>query len=394
MDYSKQKENEYGLVFDIGSLYAYLEKIEDRRKAKGKRYKLMELLVLMLLAKLGGEDTPSGMAEWIAHRKEIWVGCQLIKKLQTASHMTYRRILQETISAEDFEKILQQYHRQRLEMEGEMIITIDGKTVRGTIPYGAYRGTHLLAVYVPGQGLVLAQAEVDKKENEIVVAPKIVSQVILAGMIVIADAMHTQKSLSEQVVTAKADYVWTVKGNQSRTRWAIEKLFVNEVCNLQKGAPLSADIRLATTTRKQKGRIEQRTLMTSSQLNEYIQWPHVAQVFRIERIVHHPHGKGKTKEVVYGLTSLTPQKAGPEKLLALFHEYWKIENGLHYRRDVTLHEDATRQTIGSAGHNMAILNNLVIGLCLRNGYQNLASARRFFDASPLQALNLLTSATL
>lgn len=392
MDYSKQKENEHGLVFDIGSLYEYLEQIEDKRQAKGRRYKLIDLLVLMLLAKLGGEDTPSGMAEWISHRKETWVACQIIDKPKTASHMTYRRILQEIISAEGFEKILQQYHRRRLEMECEIIITIDGKTVRGTIPYGACRGAHLLAVYVPSQGLVLAQAEVDKKENEIVVAPKIVSQVILAGMIVIADAMHTQKSLSEQVVAANADYVWTVKDNQARTRWAIEKTFVQEVCNLQKGAPLSADIHMATTTHKRNGRIEQRTVMTSTQLNDYLQWPHVAQVFRIERIVHHPHGKGKTREIVYGLTSLTPQKAGPEKLLALFREYWKIENGLHYRRDVTLHEDATRQTIGSAGHNMAILNNLVIGLCLGMGYKNLASARRFFDAHPNAALSLITSA--
>jgi predicted transposase YbfD/YdcC len=238
----------------------------------------------------------------------------------------------------------------------------------------------------------LAQAQVDQKENEIVVAPKILSQVILAGMIVIADAMHTQKAFSEQIVTSGADYIWTVKDNQARTRWAIEKLFVHEVCNLQKGAPLSSDIRFATTLNKRHGRIEQRTLMVSTQLNDYLEWPHVAQVFRIERLVQHPHGKGQTRQIVYGLTSLTPQEADPEKLLSLFREYWKIENGLHYRRDVTLREDATRQTVGRSGHNMAILNNLVIGLCLQGGYQNLASARRLFDAHPEIALSLLTSA--
>jgi len=156
MDYSKQKENEYGLVFDIGSLYEYLERIEDKRQAKGKRYKLIELLVVMLLAKLGGEDKPSGIAEWISHRREIWVACQIMDEPRTASHMTYRRILQDTLSAEAFDEILQAYHRERLETEGEIIITVDGKTVRGTIPYGSCRGVHLLAVYVPGQGLVLA----------------------------------------------------------------------------------------------------------------------------------------------------------------------------------------------------------------------------------------------
>jgi predicted transposase YbfD/YdcC len=392
MDYSKQRENEHGLVFDIGSLYEYLLQIEDTRQAKGKRYRLIELLVVMLLAKLSGEDKPSGIAEWVAHRKEMWVECQIWEKPKAASHMTYRRILQETISAESLEEMVQAYHRQRLKTERQLIVAIDGKTVRGTIPYGANRGVHLLAAYVPQQGLVLAQAQVDQKENEIVVAPKILSQVILAGMIIIADAMHTQKAFSEQIVTSGADYIWTVKDNQSRTRWAIEKLFVHEVCNLQKGAPLSSDIRLATTLNKRHGRIEQRTLIVSTQLNDYLEWPHVAQVFRVERLVQHPRGKGQTREVIYGLTSLTTQEASPEKLLSLFREYWKIENGLHYRRDVTLQEDATRQTVGSSGHNMAILNNLVIGLCLQSGYQNLASARRFFDAHPQIALSLLTSA--
>lgn len=54
------------------------------------------------------------------------------------------------------------------------------------------------------------------------------------------------------------------------------------------------------------------------------------------------HGKGKTLQVVYGVSSLTREKAGPGKLLSLFREYWKIEDGIHYRRDVIFYEDATR----------------------------------------------------
>ena len=292
MDYSKQRENEHGLVFDIGSLYAHLEEIEDSGKAKGKRYELIALLILMMLAKLGGEDRPSGIAEWIANRKEIWVEYKIIGEAKTASHMTYRRILQTIIDAEKFEEIMQKYHLTRLKEEQELVVSIDGKTVRGTIPYGACRGVHLLAIYIPDQGLVLAQAEVDKKENEIVVAPRILSQVLLAGMIVIADAMHTQRAFSEQIVSAGANYVFTVKDNQSRTKWAVQKLFVHEVCNMQKGAPVSADVRMATTTNKRHGRLEQRTLICSTQLNDYLDWPHIAQVFRIERVVHHAHGKG------------------------------------------------------------------------------------------------------
>ena len=158
-----------------------------------------------------------------------------------------------------------------------------------------------------------------------------------------------------------------MKDNQSRTRWAIEKLFVHEVCNQQKGAPLSKDIQIGVKVNKQHGRIEQRTLLTSTQLNEYLEWPHASQVFRIERLVYHADQLGKTRQIEYGLTSLSPERANPDKLLALFREYWKIESGLHYRRDVTLRGDETRFTNGKAAQNMAILNNLVIGLCLSSG---------------------------
>ena len=93
--------------------------------------------------------------------------------------------------------------------------------------------------------------------------------------------------------------------------------------------------------------------------------------------------------MVYGLTSLSPKRASPKKLLSLVRQYWEIETGLHYRRDVTLKEDATRLTLGNSGQIMAILNNTIIGLCLRNGYKNLAQARRLFNAKPKLAFDLL-----
>jgi predicted transposase YbfD/YdcC len=182
------------------------------------------------------------------------------------------------------------------------------------------------------------------------------------------------------------------KGNQARTLWAIQKLFVQEACNVKNGAPLSKDIRTAQTVNKGHGRRERRTLWTSTELNDYLDWSGVAQVFRIERVIWHEKHRGYTRQVVYGLTSLSAQQASPKQLLALVRQYWEIETGLHYRRDVTLKEDATRLTLGHAGHIMAVLNNAVIGLCSQNGYRNLAQARRRFNAMPKLALNLLCSA--
>jgi len=270
-----------------------------------------------------------------------------------------------------------------------MLLTMDGKTMRGTIPTGEMRGTHLLTVYTPEQGLVLAQAQVEQKENEIVVAPQILEQVKLSGTIVMGDAMHTQREISRQIVTSGGHYVWFVKDNQPRTRWAIEKLFVHEMCNLRQGAQLSKNIQVFTKTNQGHGRIETHTIYVSTLLNEYLEWPHVAQVFGLERSRWHSRYKGKTRQIVHGLTDLGQDQALPKRLLNLTRQYWSIENGLHYRRDVTLGEDATRMTKGLAGRNMAILNNLVIGLCLRRGYPNIAQVRRRFCAHPHLALQLI-----
>lgn len=396
MDYIElepyQEVHQSGIIYDLTSLFAYLMRVVDPRHDRGKQYPLELLLVLILLAKLCGENTPSGIADWVAYRVDKLEAMKLLPKKKAPCHMTYRRVLQRIVSPEELEGLLSEYHQSCLKKETELVFSLDGKTVKGTIPFGESRGTHLLSLYVPGQGLVLVEAQVDQKENEIVVAPEILKQVCLEGVIVMADAMHTQRETSQQVVQAGGDYVWMVKGNQPRTLWAIQKLFVHEACNLQKGVPLSEDIRMAETVNKGHGRREKRTLWASTELNDYLDWPGVAQVFRIERVVWHEKHRGYTRQVMYGLTSLSPERASPKKLLALVRQYWGIETGLHYRRDATLKEDATRLTLGYAGHNMAILNNAIIGLCLHNGYQNLAQARRLFNARPEMAFDLLRSA--
>ena len=206
----------------------------------------------------------------------------------------------------------------------------------------------------------------------------------------LGDAMHTQRAISSQIVKAEADYVWIAKGNQARTHWAIERIFHPQMSRLKSGLSLQADFKRASQVSKGHGRLEKRTIYTTSLLNDYLNWPQVAQVFRLERLVYHdPEQQRKTLHVVYGLTSLSPQKAGPRKLLSLVRHYWGIENGLHYRRDVTFQEDRTRMTLGNAAHNTAILNNFIIGLFSFAGFSNHAKTQRLFSAKPHLALALL-----
>lgn len=137
------------------------------------------------------------------------------------------------------------------------------------------------------------------------------------------------------------------------------------------------------------GRIEIRAIVTSSALKETSDWPYLEQVFKLEREARIQASGVVRRDVVYGVTSLTPARASPARLLELVRGHWGIENGLHYRRDVTLKEDACRVKDWTVAHALAILNNLVPGLLLRGGNRNAARARRRYAAHPDEGLALL-----
>jgi hypothetical protein len=99
----------------------------------------------------------------------------------------------------------------------------------------------------------------------------------------------------------------------------------------------------------------------------------------------------QTCEIEYGITSLTRSEATPLQVLQNRREHWYIEIGLHYRRDVTLHEDATRMTLGDMGGVMAAINNLTLALIKQAGFHNAAQARRWFAGHLDRAFELLTT---
>ena len=121
---------------------------------------------------------------------------------------------------------------------------------------------------------------------------------------------------------------------------------------------------------KGHGRIETRTIQTSTALNDYLDFPYVHQVFRIKREVTNLEGKNPREEIAYGLTSLTEEKASPEDLLRYNRGHWSIENELHWVRDVTFDEDRSRIRAGNGPQVMASLRNLSIGLLRKAGYRH------------------------
>jgi predicted transposase YbfD/YdcC len=379
-------QTDEGVVFSVNSLLAQLQQVTDPRQARGIRYPFVLLLALLILAKLGGEDSMKGMAEWVQLREQTLIRMLGVKRHRLPHQTTYERVLAQVDEAE-LEQVVGRFLAQQ--SSGNLTITLDGKVLRGTIPPGETQGVHLLAAYVPEQGVVLMQVEVGAKANEITAAPQLLEAIDLRDCVVTGDAMFTQQALCDQIVVAGGDYVLPVKDNHPTLRRAIADVFMPAPVTPGHGV-----VRLPETATQTlnhgRGRTEYRYLTVSAQLNSYLDWPHVGQVFRLQRVVHHTKTGQLTYQVVFGITSLTADECSPERLMHLLRSHWHIENRLHFVRDVTFHEDACSIRHTKRQRVLACLNNLVIGLIRHyDRFAYVPEARRFFSANYEQALHLL-----
>lgn len=396
MEYSTiepwQGINESGIVYRLGSLYDRFQRISDPRKAKGKQYSLLTLLVLIFLAKLSGKDKPLEIADWAKNHAEEIAPLLGLKRSCMPHHNTYRRVFQHIVRQEEFERLLEEYHQQDTEADGE-VLSMDGKALRGSWGAGQERGDYVLSVYDGQTQQVKVQEVVESKENEIVAAPKALERVNLAGKIITGDAMHTQRVISEQILKGHGDYLWPVKENQPQTYQAIQQLFAPDHPKPGFGK-IETDFQSAKQVSYGHGRIEIRTIQTSELLNDYLDWPGLGQVYRLERKFFWLR-QGQTYktscEIEFGMTSLIRKQAPPAKVLKVRRAHWQIETGLHYRRDVTFHEDATRMTVGAAARILSIVHDLVLGLLKQAGFTNAAKGRRWFEGHLQEAFALLCS---
>ncbi len=264
-----------------------------------------------------------------------------------------------------------------------------GKTLRGTLGHAApdQPSQHVVSLYETQTGIVLAQHAVPDKGNEITLEATLLTPTQVAGRVVTADALHTQRTCCADITRFGGHYLLLAKANQPTLEEDL-RLFFTEP------PPDCRDWRQARTCSKGHGRVEVRELTATTELNEFLQarWPGVEQVFCLKRTVRQC-GQERT-QTVYGISSLSPHQASASRLLALVRAHWRIENRLHWRRDVTLREDHCQVRTGAAPQVIAALNNLVLAVFDFLGVHNVPQQMRRFDAQPHRAVRLLFGSLL
>lgn len=202
-----------------------------------------------------------------------------------------------------------------------------------------------------------------KRTNEIRTVIPLLDAIDIADKDITADALLTQRDIARYLQRRNAHYHFTVKANQPTLLSEIEFYFAGRK---------EPDFK---NTCSNHGRVETRSIWTTAELNDYLDFPYIGQAFVIERqTVEKKTGK-TTHETAYGITSRGPEQADPERLLAINRGHWTIES-FHYMLDWNYDEDRSRIRTGYGPENITRLRRFAIGLIKSKGVRSVAQKMR------------------
>ena len=340
---------------ELRSLYEELDGIEDFRRAQGRKHRVACTLAVYILARLANMRGPVAAAEYaskLSQRELEALGAW--KNPRTGLYMpvsksTLHRVIA-SVDPEQIEVALQRFSMPRLKVG--RAVALDGKRIRGANRNGEdHHETATLVDHATGA---------------------LLDEVPVAGRVITIDALHTTRDTARTIKeTHGADYLMTVKENAPETSKTLASI------HWERDASAYFEEELA----KAHARIEQRRIAVLTPLPGLVNYPHVAQIFRVtrERIDARRNATGETSiEYVYGITSVPAQRASPQELLAWNRGHWSVEVN-HHVRDKVFAEDACLARTGFAPENNALCTNIAIAVIIhKTRFDSVASATRHF----------------
>lgn len=377
-----------GQTVDMTDLRQVWAQIHDPRDPRGRRHPLVVILALVQAAMVSGAVSYAAIRHWIARAPQPvleQIGARRNRRtgLYQAPHPD---TVCRTIARVNAAQVDAAYAAHRAghipelyDDPDELIpMTVDGKTQRGTATSDK-PAQHRLGVQLAADAIVVAQIDVSSKSNEITAFVPLLDQIgSLKNVVISADMMHTQREHARYLHKRDAFYVFPVGGNQSGLFDQLDALPWNEV-------PIEW-----TTYDRGHGRTEIRTIQVMP-APPGTRFPHVKQVFLVERHIYDLNWKPLSDVAVLGVTNLTANLAGARKLAEFVRGEWSIENKDHYVRDVTFGEDRCRIRTASAPSILTTMRSYAIGALRLLNFTNIAAGTRWARddfCNPLIALGL------
>jgi len=340
------------MKFKDNGLLSYFSEMKDPRVDRTRYHNLNDIIFIAIAAVLSGAESWNEI-EFYGNIKKDWLEAILELPNGIPSHDTFNRVFS-ALDAEEFESCFLKWIKSVNEATEGEVVSIDGKTIRGSKKIGFKTATHIISAWADKNELVLGQIKVDQKSNEITAIPKLLDSLLVKGCIVTIDAMGCQKDIAKKIVRKQADYILAVKGNQQELFEDIQDSF-----KVITPADTCEDVDYG------HGRIETRkcAVITDLGLVEgYHKWKNLASIIRIERERYFKATGESETETSYYISTLT-------KATTINHgvrKHWGIENKVHWVLDVAFNEDHSRKRTGNAAQNFSTINRIALNLLKRD----------------------------
>jgi predicted transposase YbfD/YdcC len=347
---------------------------DPRGHSNALRHSLHDILVIGLCATLCGAETFVEM-EGFGNSKLDWLRERLGLELPSGipSHDTFGRIFSR-LNPEAFATCFRAWTQEIQRQCKGQVIAVDGKTLRRSFNKATGRAAvHMVSAWSSRNRLVLGQLAIDSKSNEITAVPALLKMLDLAGCIVTVDALNCQKSVAEQVLAQKGDYLFALKRNHPQLHEDAAAYFSWALGRVAKGADRSSLFTsYADSHEYGHGRREVRRCWCVEAMAEewpeaVRQWPGLRSIIMVEsersfsQITEKGHSTWgpPSREQRYYLSSLAADAAS---ILDAVRDHWGIENSVHWVLDVAFREDECRIRKDNAAINMAMLRHLGLNL--------------------------------
>jgi predicted transposase YbfD/YdcC len=357
----------------VSSLVSCFAAVPDPRVVGRTKHKLLDILVMSVLAVISGSEDWEGIADY-CEAKSDWLSSFLSLEHGIPSHDTFNRVFQ-LLDAEAWENAFRSWISQAFKIEDGNIINLDGKTLRGSKDSKlGKRAIHMVSAFASEQELVLGQLATEEKSNEITAIPALLKTLDISACLVTIDAMGCQKEIAGLIVERQGDYFIGVKKNQAKLYENISWLFDYAA----KEGHLRSAVQSFDATH---GRYDTRrcSVFEYDGFLEDSAWPGLAFIVMIERELEDPRTAKVKKQKRYYITS--DPSCTPEKALRTSRLHWDIENLLHWTLDVTFKEDHSRARLKHAALNLSVLRRMVINMLRKvDSPKKLSLKRKRFKA--------------
>jgi predicted transposase YbfD/YdcC len=342
----------------VRSLAKHFEGLPDPRTGNARQHIFLEIIIIAICAVICGADGWSDV-ELFGRNKKEWLKTFLELPKGIPSHDTFGRVFAK-IKPDEFQKRFIEWVQAIEKLTSGQVIAVDGKQLRGSHDQEAGKeAIYMVSAWATQNQLVLGQAKVAEKSNEIKAIPELLRLLEITGCIVTIDAIGTQTEIAETIIAGGGDYLLAVKENQGHLFEDIQYLFAVDVAQGFEYAQYS----YAKTVNKGHGRLETRECWATekieylSLIRQHQQWKGLKSIVCI--VSQRQIGENLEVKTRYFISSLP---ANAQAILKAKRSHWKIENQVHWVLDIAFREDESRVRKDHSAENLAILRHLALNL--------------------------------